>query len=386
MKPGWPVAWLALLLAGSFAAAAGWAVAPRRFAFAWLVSWSFLATTCSGCLALLMIGHASRARWFSAVRRLVEIPTVLLPILAPLAVPLLFFLGELYPWAAPLASLSAEQREAILHQRSWMNLPFFLLRSLVWLGVPCGLALLLRRLSLRQDARPDVALQLRMQRLSAGGLPAIALVLTFASFDGLMALQPTWQSTALGLYVSAGALVGGIALASLLASAFSGSDRVGAAITADHRHALGKLLFTLVITWAWIAFAQFLVSWVADLPHEAAFYRARSTGGWERASLLLGLAHFAVPFLALLPRVAKRRPVPLAAASLWLLGAHWLDLHWLAMPFAAPEGPLFHWIDLGALACFVGAGGLAASLAWRGRALVATGDPYLPEALGYRSP
>jgi len=43
-----------------------------------------------------------------------------------------------------------------------------------------------------------------MQRVSAGGLVAYGLTITFASFDWMMSLEPHWFSTIYGVLVMGG--------------------------------------------------------------------------------------------------------------------------------------------------------------------------------------
>ena len=147
----------------------------------------------------------------------------------------------------------------------------------------------------------------RMRALSGGGLPLVGLATTWASFDWTMSLQPDWSSTIFGLYFFAGAFLGAIALVSvLLRAAHAGSPPLSP-VTPDHRQALGRLLFAMVAFWAYMAFSQLLVYWIADLPDEVTFYSARVRGTWTAIAALLVVGHFVVPFFALLSRRWKRR-------------------------------------------------------------------------------
>ena len=52
------------------------------------------------------------------------------------------------------------------------------------------------------------------------------------------------------------------------------------AITKRHLHDLGKLLFALVMLWAYMNFAQLLITWSGNLPEEVVWYIKRWNGGW----------------------------------------------------------------------------------------------------------
>lgn len=382
------------LVASAITAAAGWLgvgicflVDPRRTLFAYLASFGFWFSTAVGALVLVMTGHAIRARWFVALRRLSEVPMATLPVFLLLVLPLLLGASTLYPWAGSLDMFSPEERHLLAEKGAWFSLPFFAGRCLVYLLGFATLAAILTRGSVAQDhaARPEdsVAIGRRLQILSAGGLPAVALLLTFASFDLFMSLEPTWLSTMYGVYVFAGGFLAAQALAAILATAFR--HQLLPEVSASHFHALGKLLFSFVIFWAYIAFVQFLIIWIADLPREVRFYLHRTEGSWAAVTWLLVLAHFVVPFALLLSRELKRRPALLAWVAILLILAHRLDFEWLVLPVHDRSGYSPHLADL---AAFLAQGGvlvLAGLLAFRGRPAVAVGDPELARSLEYRT-
>jgi hypothetical protein len=84
---------------------------------------------------------------------------------------------------------------------------------------------------------------------------------------------------------------------------------------------------------------------------------------------------FALPFVLLLSRAAKRRPRFLAGIAAVILIMRWVDLFWLVAPAFHPQGFYFHWLDLAALA---GVGGVWAALFLRyldAHSLVPLRDP-----------
>ena len=64
--------------------------------------------------------------------------------------------------------------------------------------------------------------------------------------------------------------------------------------------------------------------------------RSRRLDGDERRSS--SSRSSSLPFFVLLSYDLKRRRGPLAAVAAWLLAAHYLDVHWLVMPAARPQG------------------------------------------------
>ena len=375
-----PLVFFAVLLAaGLVATVAGALLDPRRLWFSWLAAFAFAVSTAAGALVLVAIAHAVRARWFAAVRRLAEIPMAALPIFLVLLVPILVGVGALYPWVHPDPSLPATELAAIEHRRGWLNPAFFAVRSVVWVGLWSIFAVVLGRWSLRQDASLDAALQGKLFRASAAALPLLALSITFASFDWLMSLQPGWLSTVFGIYWFSGGFAGALGLLAILLPLVGGEQRLE-----NHRIAVGKLLLSMVIFWAYIAFMQLLLIWIADLPHEIDFFRRRSEGAWAPVTTVLALVHFVVPFLLLLSRALKKSARSLAVIGGIVLVGHWIDSWWLVLPVLDAEGPVLHLLDFGALATVAGAAGLFATWRLGDAQLFASGDPFFAHALRYR--
>ncbi len=371
---------LGLLLLGF-----GYLGAPRHALFSYLTVYLYVLTLALGSLVLLFIGHVTRARWFVVMRRAPELFTALFPLLALLALPLLWQLPELYPWARPLDELPRHIASAVEEKRGYLSVPFFVLRAAGYLLFWIVTAELLRLWSRRQDHDDDAALAWRQRALSAGLLPAFAFTLTFASFDWIMSLTPTWYSNALGFYLFTGAFIGGLALLIVVGERARFSLRLARDSERSLFHVAGKLLLVAVILWAYIAFSQFFLMWIADLPEEVSWYAPRMRGEWGVVGVVLVVTHFALPFLALLSKPLKRRPRALSVVAWWLLGAHFIDLYWLVFPTLHPDGLYLDWMTPAAL---LGVGGLCVAftaLRARGAALLPRRDPLLEAGLEYRT-
>jgi hypothetical protein len=210
----------------------------------------------------------------------------------------------------------------------------------------------------------------------------LGLAITFASFDWLMSLQPSWWSSAFGLYVLTGALTGGLALIAVLGWRAAVHRMIP--ITPGHFHAIGRLLHAFVILWAYIAYFQAMLIQIANKPSEAQFYVERSSDGWRFVTALLVILAFALPFPLLVPRRLKRHAAYVGGISVMLLLSHYIDMWWLVIPHVSAS-PVPSWTDAAAL--FAIGGLTTAACAWRmhGVPLVPHGDPYLSSALTYET-
>jgi hypothetical protein len=377
-----PMIGIGAAVLGGLACAFLGAANPKQFLFSWLVAFLFFLSLALGGLFFVLIQYASQGGWGIVVRRIGETVFATIPAMAALFVPLLLGLGTLYSWAAP----GAAEHDALLQWKSpYLNVPFFLIRALLFFGIWSFIAIVYYRGSRSQDATADPMVSARLRRFAGPGIIVLALTSAFASVDWIMSLTPRWYSTMFGVYFFSGAFVGFIALVSVVAVAMRRAGLLETVITVEHLHDLGKFLFAFTCFWAYIAFSQFFLIWYANLPEEAVWYKARIEGSWMQVSLVLMAGHFVAPFFYLMGRAVKRNGVTLAIGGLWILAMHFVDLYWQVMPTLHPEGIRPSILDFAALltvgGCFV------AAVAWlmRRQALVPVGDPRLAESLAFEN-
>ena len=317
------------------------------------------------------------------VRRWAEAIAATLPALAVLAIPIVAFgLHHLYHWTHAEAVAADHLLQA---KQPYLNVPFFVVRLAVYFAVWTLLARFFLTRSLAQDENGDAALTQQMERRSAPAMLLFALTATFAAFDLLMSLDAHWYSTMFGVYVFAGSVVSFVALLTVVVFATQRAGMLRHAITVEHYHDLGKLLFAFTVFWAYIAFSQYMLMWYANLPEETAWLLRRQSNGWGWVGLTLLFGQFLLPFVALLSRKPKRRPRAVATVAAWVLLMHWVDLYWVVIPEVAPQRAVPHLLDLTTL---LGLGGILVALAahsMRRHSLVPERDPRLQESLMFEN-
>ncbi len=369
MTKRWAITGLALALLFGAIALFAWTLDPARALYAWLVAFFAAYTTATGALLLLLMGDATESVWLAVLRRPVEALAGTLPLLAILFVPILLSLERVYPWM--------RSEELVRGREVWLNAPFFVVRSALYLLVPAVLGELVLARSRRGTERA------RRRRLGAIGLPIVILLVTFAGFDWIMSLEPGYFSTAFGLIPATGGFMAALSLVALTL-AFARHRGELAEAGPDHVHAIGKLMLTAVCFWAYLAFFQYMLGWIANLPAEARWYLPRTRDEWGAVAAALIALHFVVPFFALLSRELKRRAIPLAIVGAGLVLAHWLDVFWLSIPALRRGGASFHIADL--VCALAIAGAVLALATWRAsRVSARREDPLLERSLRYRS-
>ncbi len=339
---------LALLAAALLA----WHVDRRVLLACYLAAWWFWTGTAMGGLANVWLHTLSGGAWGEPLRAPLLRCGRAVPAACLLFLPVLAGMHILYPWATQgvgVLGLAAPQFKAL-----WLSPGFFIGRSLAYLACWSLLARLSQRPALQGS-----------RGFCAAALVAYTFTVGLAATDWLMSLLPQWYSSVYGWLAGSGQMLAGMALAIVWVTRLPGERKV----LPD----LGNLLMMYVMTWAYLAFVQFLIIWAENLPHEIVWYLRRGTPGWVAVAWLLVVFHGALPMAVLLSRKAKRSAAWMRALGLGMLAAHLLDCWWQVLP--SLDGVSLHWLWMAPLTAAVL--GLAGSvLVGAAPAPAASGEAY----------
>jgi hypothetical protein len=352
---------------------------PAQFFQSYLMAYMLCLGTTLGCLALGMVHQLSGGAWGVVLRRPIGGAVRVLPLLTLLFLPILFGMGRLYIWTH--ADVVAAD-DVLRHKHLYLNVPFFIARAALYFLVWNGISYFLNAWSLEQDRTGDPQIARRMQRLSAAGLVAYGLTITFASFDWLMSISPDWYSTIFGVLIIGGQGLSALAFLIVAIAWLSRRPPLDRIIKPAHFHDAGNLMLAFVMLWAYFSFSQYLIIWAGDLPAEISWYQHRLQTGWRVIAIALVVFHFAVPFLILLSRRVKREAAALARVAILILAARLVDLFWLIAPDFHRGGVSVSWLDI-VLPVSLAAIWLG-TFVWqlRGRAILPVHDPEFDETLG----
>ena len=362
----------AIGLAALVACALGSTIDHREFFLSYLFGFLFWLGIALGCSGFLMVHHLTGGRWGYPIRRFFEGAISTLPFLAALFVPLLFGLPQLYPWATA-ANIAADK--VLQHKHAYMNAPLFIVRTIIFFAIWILLARLLIKWSAQQDATRSVEPTKKLRELSGPGLVIYPTTVTFAFVDWVMSMEADWYSTVFPLLICIGQMLSALAFIILLLAWHGPRSSLGEILSKETFHHLGNLLLTFTMLWAYLAYAQLIVIWSGDLPHEISWYLHRIAGGWRVIAFALLIFHFFGPFFLLLFRQTKRRTEFLVAIAVIIFLAHIADVWWVVAPSLYRNG--FHASWMAPLA-WIGIGGIwLAIFFWRleTRPLVPMNDP-----------
>jgi hypothetical protein len=252
-----------------------------------------------GALVILMMHQLTGGVWGQEVRPSLRRIADLLPLMLLCGLPLIAAISMILPSLSVPASALPERAAAKL---AYLQPVWIIVRTLVVAGV---------WLTVWQ-------LHDRSRRAAVLGLFAYMIGLTVFTTDWMQALDPTYYSTIYPVEVAGAQIFGAFALAILL-------------VPVDVKGDFGKLLLAALLSWAYFAAMQWLISWMGDLPDEAEWYLRRLNGAWPILLVLMIGLFAVVPFFALLPQKVRTTLPQLkivagialagyVAESLWRMG------------------------------------------------------------------
>ncbi len=373
--------WRPFLIIGVLALAAcmiGGIFTPQQFFQSYLFAYMFWIGLALGCLAILMMQYLTGGGWGIILRRVLESATRTLPLMVLMFVPLLFGLHRLYIWTH--GEVVAND-PLLQHKHGFLNIPFFLVRAVLYFVCWIVFARLLNRWSRAQDKTGAPRLAWWLEHISGPGLFVLAITLSLAMIDWVMSIEPKWYSTIYAVGYLAGEGLAGFAFSIAVVLLLARHRPFVDVIKPKHWRDLGNLLLTFVMLWAYCAFSQYLLIWAGNLREEIVWYLPRKSGGWGWIILALIVFHFAVPFFLLLSRDIKEQRYLLLSVIAVVLVLRFVDIYWLVAPAFSPFRFTISWMDFAAP---IGIGGIwlaVFSSQLSKLPLLPLNDPYAEEAL-----
>ena len=333
---------LGIGLAGIAATALGiWVSGAHAVATAWLVGLGFWSAVAIGMLMMILIHHIFDASWSTALRRQFEHGTAAFPWLLLLFLPLIIgsYAGQgdlVWPWMNPAHQIHGEHtvRTDLLYEKkaAFLNVPLFTVLSIAFFGLWIWISARLRRASFAQDADGDPKWTRRNGFTSGFGIPLVALTLTCAAIYWFKSLEYHWFSTMYGVWYFANCMRAALALGVIIMLWLYGRGDYRGILKTDHLWAIGQLMLTFTVFWAYISFSQYFLIWNANVPEETFWYNIREYGDWWYVSLFLVFGNFLLPFLLLLSYRFKVTHATIRRIAYLILFVIFVDLCYNILP------------------------------------------------------
>ena len=205
------------------------------------------------------------SRWSPVVRRQQEHALAAFPWLGLCFAPLLLVAlfgqeqsGILWSWINPQNPTVDGLTVAndVLHQKKagYLNLYFFSIRLIGYFAIFCGLSFWMRKVSFSQDFDGDPNWSHMGMKISAVGIPATALALTFGAFDLFMSLEYQWFSTMYGVWFFASGIRSALAVTIIGCLYLRRKGLLKGVYKQAHQYDLACLSLAFTVFWAYISF------------------------------------------------------------------------------------------------------------------------------------
>lgn len=270
----------------------------RAAAAAWLYLFILSLGLSAGAISLLLTGRLTDGAWFDALEPVLLPMARAVPLVGLCFVPLMVAAPLILPWA------DGGARDELV-AAFYLDWPLAILRAVVAVAGWSAIAWLV-------VGRPRGTAQVA----SAIALIFHVVMVTFLSYDWVMALQPGFTSTAFGAHTAVIFLLSALCAAVLVSPPAAGKP------CGD----IAGLVMAGILGSVYMAFMQFLIVWYGDLGETTIFYLDRA-GIAGVATVIAALVFGGLaPMVLLLPEAGRRHPARLRmAAALTLAG---IGLYW----------------------------------------------------------
>jgi hypothetical protein len=285
-----------------------------------------------GVLAFYAVQFAAQAGWSPLLLRVMEgitaymLPGALIVLGIAIASGIIGHYG-LFVWMDP---------EVVAHDKliqgkaGWLNITWFGIRGLIFIGGWYLYRYFSRKYSIAQDEADDNKNFVKTFRISAGFLVFFLYTESMMSWDWIMSVDPHWFSTLFGWYVLAGMMVSGITVIALI-TIYLKSKGLLPKVNDSHIHDLAKFMFGFSIFWTYLWFSQFMLIWYSNIPEEVTYFVTRFQD-YQLPFLGMVAMNFVFPLLVLMNSDYKRIPWFVVMAGIVILCGHYIDVFNMIMP------------------------------------------------------
>lgn len=331
-----------------------------------------------GATFYLALQNVTQSHWSSGFNRIPYAIANFFPVLFILMIPVMFGLHSLYHWS----HADAVAQDAILqHKAPFLNVPFFIIRYLIYFAVWIGLTQLLRKFTFKEDLVGGLKYFEKTEFYSKVYIFSLAFTFSLATFDWIMSIDAHWFSTIFAVRNFIMGFYHAVVLILLIAIIL---NKLGyfPHLNKYHLKDYSKYIFVLCIMWAYMWFSQYILIWYANLPEETIYYFPRTKGEFTPLFYTELIVNWLFPFLVLMTsKITSNKTILMVIMIILLLGQY-VDIY-----MQVTVGTLHH-LNIGftEIATFLGYIGLFSYVfVWSlsKKPLVSKNHPLIEESLNH---
>ncbi|MEE2953747.1 MAG: quinol:cytochrome C oxidoreductase [Bacteroidota bacterium] len=313
-------------------------------------------------VVFVALQYISEAGWSIVLKRVPEAIMSFLPITGVIMLIIVIagsmHWNHIYHWMETgIMDPTSDNYDAIIAGKEpYLNVPFFLIRSFIYVIVWVYCAKKLKDLSLAGDLEGGLGTKSYNKgvTVSAWFIVFFAVTSCTASWDWIMSIDTHWFSTLFGWYIfSEWATIGFATI--LLLTLYLKKQGYLENVNENHIHDLGKFVFAFSIVWTYMWFSQFMLIWYANIPEEVVYHMERIELSNYRFLFWFSLTiNFIIPLILLMSRDAKRNTKTLTLVCVVILIGHWINSYLLFAPGTLHDHGHLGFVEIGMGIGFLG--------------------------------
>jgi hypothetical protein len=354
---------------------------PQRTWANYLLNSYYFLSLAIGASFFLAIQYISQSGWSAMFRRVPEAIGAFVPVgVILLSFVLIFGAHSIYHWS----HADEVAKDALLqHKSPYLNLPFMIIRYLIFVGLWVFMVLLLRKFSLLEDIHGGDDYFKKSEFYSKIFIFILAITFTLGTIDWIMSINPHWFSTLFSVKNFVSAFFHGsatIVLMVILLNKYGYFPQ----LNKYHIHDFSRYIFILSIVYGYMWYSQYMLIWYANIPEETVYYATLIRGGWLLPFYLDIIINWAFPFaFLLLNKIAKNKSALLFTVCLLFIG-QWIDMYLQIMPGATGINSVGY-IEIGSYLGFLGIFSFIVTRSLSKAALIPQNHPYLKESMAHKT-
>lgn len=366
---------LIMVLVGIAALIVAFISDPQRGWANFLLNNVYFVSLSAGALLFLSIQRVTHSGWSAGFIRVPEAMAGFLPVAAILFLIMIFGAHSLYHWS----HADAVAHDPLLsHKAPFLNLPFWIIRMVIYFALWILMFVLMRRLSLKEDKVGGMEPFKKLEHYAKIFIFIVIITFSFAMIDWVMSIDAHWYSTIFAIknfvaaFHHAAIVITFIVLLMNQKGHFPFLNR-------SHLGDFSRYIFMLCIIWGYFWFAEFMLIWYANIPEETAYFIPRIRGeGWRIFFFANIIINWFVPFLLLMPQATARSKVVLKIVIPFLIIGQFIDLYIQIFPGTIGE-PVLGFQEIGSFVGFAGLFMLVTGYVLSRANLYPGNHPYLEE-------
>ncbi len=297
---------------------------PQRGWANFLLNNVYFVSLAVGALLFVSIQRVTHSGWSAGFIRVPEAMAGFLPVAAVLFLIMILGTHSLYHWSHTEA---VAHDPLLAHKAAFLNLPFWIIRMVVYFTLWILMFVLIRRLSLKEDSVGGLEPFKKLEHYAKIFIFIVIITFSFAMIDWVMSIDAHWYSTIFAIKNFVAAFHHAAIVITFVVLLMNQRGHFPF-LSKSHLGDFSRYIFMLCIIWGYFWFAEFMLIWYANIPEETAYFLPRIRGeGWSFFFYANIAINWFLPFALLMPKATARNKHVLKIIIPFLIIGQFIDLY-----------------------------------------------------------